>query len=320
MILAAGYGTRLGTISDERPKVLLPMCDVPLIRYPIALCRAAGIHELVINLHHKGELVERTLGDGATLGVSIRWSREPQILGTGGGVRHASPLLGRETCVVLNGKVVADLDLAAVIAEHRARGALATMVVRPDANAGRWGAIDVGPDGRIRGILGAGAYMFTGIHVLEPELIARIPAEGEQCIIRTAYLAALRDGAPLYAHVMAGTFGEHSTPARYLEGNLALLAGAPLAHPPAALTGVDLRARVAASARLAGPVRIGPKAVVGDGAVVGPGVVVGHDAEVAPGARLSDTVVWDGARVEGELTRAIVTPRAVHLAPPQTGV
>ncbi|HEY3358283.1 MAG TPA: NDP-sugar synthase [Polyangia bacterium] len=311
MILAAGYGTRLGTLSDERPKVLLPMCDVPLIRYPLALCRAAGIRDVVVNLHHKGDLVERTLGDGTAHGLAIHYSREPVILGTGGGVRHALPLLGREAFVILNGKVVADLDLGAVIAAHRARGALATMVVRPDPAAARWGAIDVAADGRIRGLLGPGGHMFTGIHVVEPELIARIP-EGEQCIIRTAYLTALRDGAPLYAHVLDGTFGEHSTPARYLDGNLALLGGAPLAHPPGELVGVDPRAQVAPGARLVGPVRIGPGARVGAGAEVGPGVVVGHDATVAPGARLREVVVWDGACVEGDLARAIVTPRGAH--------
>jgi len=311
MILAAGYGTRLGTLSDERPKVLLPMCDVPLIHYPLALCRAAGIAEAVVNLHHKGELIERDLGDGRAVGLAIRYSREPVILGTGGGVLKAAPLLGPETFVVLNGKVVLDLDLKAAIAWHRARGALATMVVRPDPEAERWGAIDVAEDGRIRGLLGRGAHMFTGIHVIEPELLARIPP-GEQCIIRTAYLSALKDGAPLYAYVAAGTFGEHSTPARYLEGNLALLAGAPLAYPPGPLRGVDPRAVIAPDAQLVGPLRIGPGAHIGAGAVVGPGVVVGHDATVAPGTRLVRSVVWDGAAVEGDLERAIVTPRAVH--------
>jgi NDP-sugar pyrophosphorylase family protein len=311
MILAAGFGTRLGHLSDERPKVLLPMCDVPLLRYPVALCRAAGLTDIVVNLHHQAALVEQVLGDGAAAGVRIHYSREAVILGTGGGLRAALPLLGDDTVVVLNGKVVCDLDLARVIAAHRARGAVATMVVRPDPQAARWGAIDVAADGRVRGLLGAGGYMFTGIHVLEPDFIRRVPP-GQQCIIRTAYAGALRDGAPIDAYVMTGTFGEHSTPARYLDGNLALLGGAPLATPPGPLTGVDPTAAVAPDAELRGPVRVGPRAVIGAGAVVGPGVVVGHDAVVAPGARLDATVVWDGARAAGAHHRAIITPAAVY--------
>jgi mannose-1-phosphate guanylyltransferase len=313
MILAAGYGTRLGSISDQRPKVLLPMGDVPLLRYGLALVHAAGIRAVVVNLHHKGELVERELGDGRSAGVSVAYSREAHILGTGGGLKQAAPLLGDETFVVVHGKVVIDLDLAAVIAEHRRRGALATMVVRPDPGASRWGAIDVGPDGRIRDILGPGGHMFTGVHVVEPELLARVP-DGEQCIIRTAYQGALRDGAPLYAHVQEGYFGEHSTPARYLDGNVALLRGALGTPPPWPLTGVDPTAVVDPAARLHAPVRIGARAQVGAGAEVGPDVVVGHDATVAPGARLRECVVWDGAQAAGDLRRVIVTGAAVHLA------
>jgi mannose-1-phosphate guanylyltransferase len=311
MILAAGLGTRLGTISDERPKVLLPMCDRPLIRYAAALVHAAGIREVVVNLHHKGELVAAELGDGTAAGVHVAYSREPVILGTGGGLKHAAPLLGDEAFVVVNGKVVIDLDLAAVIAAHRASGALATMVVRPDPEATRWGAIAVGDDGRVRGILGPGGHMFTGVHLLEPELLARVP-DGEQCIIRTAYQGALRDGAPVHAFVQTGYFAEHSTPARYLEGNVALLRGAHVAAVPGPLTGVDAAAAVAAGAQLRAPVRIGPRARIGRGAIVGPAVVVGHDAEVAAGATLRECVVWDGARAEGTLTRAIVTPKTVY--------
>ena len=79
LLLAAGFGTRLGTLSDERPKPLLPVCDIPLIRYGVALCRAHGIEELAVNLHHRGDLIEAELGDGRALGVSIRYSREETI-------------------------------------------------------------------------------------------------------------------------------------------------------------------------------------------------------------------------------------------------
>jgi NDP-sugar pyrophosphorylase family protein len=64
LILAAGLGTRMGTLSDERPKPLLPVCDIPLIRYAVALLRGAGIDEIAVNLHHHGELIRAELGDG----------------------------------------------------------------------------------------------------------------------------------------------------------------------------------------------------------------------------------------------------------------
>ena len=80
LVLAAGLGTRLGPLSDERPKPLVPVCDLPLIRYAIALLAGHGVTEIAVNLHHKGELIERELGTGADLGVSITYSREAEIL------------------------------------------------------------------------------------------------------------------------------------------------------------------------------------------------------------------------------------------------
>src|SRR5262245_42821527 len=111
MILAAGFGTRLGALSDERPKPLLPVAAVPLIRYVVALLRGHGIHEIVINLHHRGDLIEADLGDGAALGVRIAYSREETILGTGGGIKRALPLLApegdtAEPFFVVNGKIL----------------------------------------------------------------------------------------------------------------------------------------------------------------------------------------------------------------------
>jgi len=311
MVLAAGYGTRLGTLSDERPKVLLPMVDTALIRYGLALLANAGIRDVVVNLHHKAELITTELGDGSSAGVRVHYSREPVILGTGGGIKKAAPLLGNETFVVVNGKVVIELDLRRVLEAHKKSGAVATMVVRRDPDATRWGAIDVDDGGRVRGILGTGGFMFTGIHVLEPEMIRRIP-DGEQCVIRTAYLDALKQGAPLYAFVADGYFAEHSTPERYLRGNIALLRGVGTPEVPWPLRGVDPSAKIAPGAVLHEPVRIGPRAIIEEGATVGPDVVVGHDAVVARGARLQACVVWDGARAEGDLARTIVTHRGIH--------
>jgi NDP-sugar pyrophosphorylase family protein len=153
--------------------------------------------------------------------------------------------------------------------------------------------------------------MFTGVHVIGPRLLARLP-DGESCVIRQGYLPALRAGEAIGALLYDGYFQEHSTPARYLDGNFAVLEGrAGLRHPPGPLTGVDASAAVAPGARLVAPYRIGPGAVVGEGAVVGPHAVVGRRARVEPGARLERAVAWPDTRVDGEVQGAIVTPRGV---------
>ena len=311
MILAAGFGTRLGTLSDERPKPLLPVADVPLVRYALALLEGNGIADVVVNLHHRGELIE------AELGERVAYSRETKILGTGGGIRHALPFFQDEVFVVVNGKILLDLDLRDVIARHKAWGAQATLVVRPDPAARRWGAIDAPPEGGpIRMLLGDGDFMFTGVHVIEPALVARLPDDGaERDIVRNGYVPWLAEGVRLCAYVARGYFMEHSTPARYLEGNLNVLRGvARLAHPPGPLVGVDDAARVAASARITPPVRIGPGARIGEGARIGPDAVIGAGAVVGTHVSVTRAVVWPDARVDEATDSMIVTTGGQRVA------
>lgn len=329
MILCAGHGTRLGALSDERPKPMLPVCDVPILRYGVAHLVAHGIRDLVINLHHRGDVIEQDLGDGRALGARIRYTHEEVLLGTGGGLKHALPLLdpdgADEPFVSMNGKLIFDVDLGALLAAHAARpGALGTMVVRrvPDAEA--WGAVDARPDTdggagalRVHDVLGRGQHMFCGVHVARPSVVARLP-DGEACMIRQGYLPWLRGGEVVAAFEhRAGYFAEHSTPARYLASNWALLDGAGLTAPPGELRGVDPTADVAATATVRAPVRIGPGATVGAGATVGPYAVIGRGAAVAPGAVIERAVVWPGGRVAGEVRDAIVTAAGVMTVTPE---
>ncbi len=324
MLLCAGYGSRLGTLSDARPKPMLPVCDVPIVRYGIAQLVAHGIRDIVINLHHRGDTIEADLGDGAALGARIQYSHEDTILGTGGGLKHALTLLDPsgtdQPFVSMNGKLIFDVDLTALLAAHRDDpSVLGTLVVQPVADAALWGAVDVHrDDGRLRvhDILGAGGHMFCGVHVTRPSVVARLPP-GEACMVRQGYLPWLTAGEPVAAFEhTGGYFAEHSTPARYLASNWALLDGTPLRHPPGPLHGVDPDATVAAGATIRPPVRIGPGAQIGAGAVVGPYAVIGRGAVVAAGARVARSVIWPGAVVTGAIDDAIVTPTGVVAVQP----
>jgi mannose-1-phosphate guanylyltransferase len=261
-------------------------------------------------------MIRAELGDGGSLGpgVQVTYSPEPEILGTGGGIKQMAELTGGGTSLVLNAKYVMDLDVAALLALHRARGAVATMVVRAHPEAERWGAIRVDPGGRVTGILDRLApgsapghpYQFTGVHVVEPELVERLP-DGVSCVIRSAYFELLEAGAPIVAVVHDGYFYDHSTLPRYLQGNLNLLRGATaLPHAPGPLRGRDPAAEVAATARVTEPVLIGPGALIEVGASVGPGVVLGPGSRVAGGVELADAVVWPGAAVTASGRRLVV--------------
>ncbi len=324
MLLSAGLGTRLGALSDERPKPMLPVCNLPILRYGIALLVGHGIRDIVINLHHRAEVIEHELGDGEALGARIQYVRETSILGTGGGLKNAAALLDPdgtdEPFVSLNGKLIFDVDLHAVLAAYaRAPGALGMMVVRRVPNAQEWGAVDVdtsGPVPRVRDVLGKGERMFCGVHVTRPSVVRRLP-DGEACMIRQGYLPWLRAGETVAAFEAtiesAGYFAEHSTPRSYLQSNLDILDGVRLRFAPGVSAGVDAGARAHPTAEIIAPVCIAAGVEIGAGAVVGPHVVVGSGAVIEPGARIERSVVWAGARVAGERTyrSCIVTPQAV---------
>lgn len=320
MILAAGLGTRLGELSALRPKPMLPVCGTPLVRWAALWLRDQGVREVVVNLHHLGGQIEAELGDGSALGMAIAYSREEgQILGTGGALRHARRLLddGRGTpIVIVNGKILLELELARVLAAHREKRAEATMVLRPDPDAERWGSLRVGPDGDIVGLLGslrpgaeaAEPLMFTGVHVVEPGFLDRIPPEGPQCVIRTAYAELFREGRGLCGVVTRDYWWEHSTVQRYLQGVANVLEGRvrlPFAERP--LRGLAGAARIEAGAQIDPCAWIGEGAVIGAGAWIGPRVQIGDRAVIAPGVRLRDAIVWDGVHVTADAEAAVLT-------------
>jgi mannose-1-phosphate guanylyltransferase len=314
MLLCAGLSTRLGKLGAECPKPLLPVCGVPILHYGIANLVAHGVRDLVVNTHHRADLIREALGDGSRFGARIQYSHEPAILGTGGGLKHALPLLdpdGRdEPFISVNGKLIFDLDVTALLDAYRRAGdILGMMVVRrvPDAKA--WGAVDVRFDDRgpyVVNVLGDGEHMFCGVHVTRPSIMARLP-DGESDSIRQGYLPWMHAGGRVaaYEHEQ-GYFAEHSTPERYLESNWALLSGTALRNPPGPLTGVDPTATIDPRAKLVEPVRICARAVIG-AVTVGPHAVVGEGATVE--RDVTRTVVWAGARADAtNSAEPIVTP------------
>lgn len=316
MIMAAGFGTRLGTIGARRPKPMLPVCGAPLVRWAALWLRAQGIREVVVNLHHHGDQIEAELGDGAALGLAIAYSREATILGTGGGLRQARDLLDDGSgapIVAINGKVILDLELAPVLARHAERAAEATMVLREDPT----GNVRCGADGRVSHLRagvrpGAGAggplCMFTGVQVISPRFLDRIPADGAQCVVGTAYSELLAADGPLEGFVSDAYWWEHSTVDRYLQGVANVIEGrARLDHAPGRLRGIDPSATIDASATIDPAVWIGPGVRVGAGAAVGPRVQLGAGVVVEPGVRLRDVVAWDGVRVAVSAEHAVLS-------------
>ncbi len=211
MILAAGLGTRLRPLTDRIPKPLVEVAGHPMVAYPLAIVREAGIRDVIINLHHLGDKIREELGDGSEYGVSITYSEEHPILDTGGAIKKAERFLSGDTFVVLNGDMVIDLDLRTVIDWHRERNATATMVLRPESTDTAYGQIETDREGRIWRFLGQPSVvdkdlesmMFTGVHVFEPSVF-RYMSEGRFGINAETYPAMLAAGERLFGYRFDG--------------------------------------------------------------------------------------------------------------------
>ncbi|MDX2169741.1 MAG: nucleotidyltransferase family protein [Deltaproteobacteria bacterium] len=210
MILAAGLGSRLRPLTDQTPKPLIRVGGHPLIAYSLALLRAAGITETVINLHHLGAQIRAELGDHA-YGVDITYSEEEPLLDTGGALRGAERWLAGERIVLLNSDILIDLDLRRVLEFHQSHGGFATMVLRPDRETARYGALEIDAAQRVRRFLGQPpqvdvplrALMFAGVHVLEPRVFDYL-GHGVFGIVKQTYPRALAAGEAVYGYVFDG--------------------------------------------------------------------------------------------------------------------
>jgi NDP-sugar pyrophosphorylase family protein len=224
MILAAGLGTRLRPLTEKTPKPLLPVAGRPLIVWNLLLLRQHGITEVIVNLHHLGDMIEQTLKNGSQYGLALTYQREPVLLGTGGGLKQAESFFGGNPFLVLNGDTMLDLDLKAVTAVHEQRDALATMVLREDPEAERWGAVELDRDQLVRSINGKGRaadgptekLMFAGVHVMHPRLLCDLPVGRESSII-DAYHRAIIQGEPIAGYRMTGYWSDVGTPERYAQ-------------------------------------------------------------------------------------------------------
>ena len=182
VILAGGFGTRLRPLTLEIPKPIVPIFDRPFLYHQVELLRRVpDIDEVVLSLNYQPGRIEAEVGDGAEAGLPLRYRVEPHPLGTGGAVKFASAGI-EDTVLVLNGDVLTDIDLNAVVARHRRRRARATIVLTPVDNPSAYGLVEADENGNVRRFLEKpGPNEITcdtinaGIYLLEPETFDRIP-------------------------------------------------------------------------------------------------------------------------------------------------
>ena len=304
VILAGGEGTRLRPLTLTTPKPVVPVVDRPFLRHQIDLLVSAGVREIVFSVAYRPERVEAVFGDGSAFGVRIRYAVEETPLGTGGAVRHAMPLLDERT-IVLNGDVLTDVDLGAVVARHAREQASATILLAPVPNPAAYGLVETDGEGRVRRFLEKPRpeqittdTINAGIYVLETAVLDLMPDGVNYSIERGFFPALLARGDRVLGPVHRGYWIDIGTPEKYLQVHRDILNRrfpVPLDGEPRADGIVHPSAHVSPEALLDGHFYVGPGCEVEAGARLGPDAVLVADVRVRAGAYLRDCVLWRGA-------------------------
>jgi mannose-1-phosphate guanylyltransferase len=328
LILAGGEGTRLRPLTLTMPKPAIQLVDRPFLRYMIDWVARHGIEEVVVASGFGAETLREALGEGGE-GSGIRYVREAEPLGTGGPLRLAADqgVLG-ERFLVLNGDVLTDLDLTALIRSHEANGATATLALYPVDDPTAYGlvrraggpeapgAAPAAPDGEVLGFLekpGAGEIdtneISAGAYVMERRVLDLISPGRMVSIEREVFPRLVGDG--LYGHALAGYWMDIGTPERYLraswdilEGRVRTEAGARAGSDGLLVEeegGVDPAATVSPAALLEAEVTVAAQATIGPRAVIARGSRVDERATVRESVALAGCAIGPEAEIRGAI-------------------
>lgn len=300
LILAGGKGTRLRPLTVYTPKPIVPICNRPFLLYQIDTLRRAGITDITLSLSYQPNKIEHLLGDGSDYGVKLKYTVEPQPMGTAGAYKFAEDLI-REPTVVFNGDILTDLDLKAVIREHNERKATATVVLTPVENPRDYGLVETEKDGRIRRFLEKpGEDEITcntinaGTYILEPKVLDLIPAGENHSFEYGCFPGLLRRKEAFFAHIPARTYWiDIGTPARYLQAHHDLLANR--------VGRIHIKER-RGDFDSATAAEIDELSIIGDDCQIKPGAqiinsVLGQGCFVEERARVENSVIWPHTRI-----------------------
>lgn len=324
VVLVGGEGTRLRPLTLSTPKQMLPIVEQPMIERVLGQLARHGVDEAVLSLGYLPDAFTKAYPDGVAAGVRLAYAVEPVPLDTAGAVRFAALHAGiDDTFVVVNGDVLTDMDLGALVAFHRSHGAEGSISLHPVEDPSAYGVVPTERTGRVLAFIekpppqeAPTNLINAGTYVLEPSVLGRVPGGRRVSIERDTFPAMVGDGS-LFALADPSYWLDTGTPEAYLLAHWDLLEGRRPGPPSPGAREFDAgvwfvgEPDVERGGEVRGPALLGDGAFVGRGAVVDR-AVVGHDCTVEPGARVVRSVLLAGAAVASGATvsGSIVGPGA----------
>ena len=284
MILTAGLGTRLRPLTLERAKPAIPLLEKPLVVRLITKLLRDDVTTFRLNLHHLPNTIKTIFRSPQWADLAVSFSHESQILGTAGGLKANESYFNSDTFLMVNGDIVMDFPLKEALAFHKENKPLATLLLYPQSAPYRYSPIRIDEDGRLRNFKGAcpggelrpETYVFTGVHILEPDIFSLIPPGVPWEINDQVYPKALNAGEKVLGFPVEGYWSDLGNPSRYLGTQKELLMREGTTPSP----------RIAAGADVSSDSFIGPFVSIGEGCII------------EAGAGIENSILWEDVRVK----------------------
>jgi mannose-1-phosphate guanylyltransferase len=323
VVLVGGEGTRMRPLTYDTPKQMLPVVDRPLVEHVAAWLGRHGVERLVLSLGYRPDAFVDAYPDGRLEGLELVFAIEPKLLDTAGAVAYAAKAAGSTgRLVVLNGDVLTDLDLSALLEFHHDRAAEASIFLTPVVDPSAYGVVPTEQDGRVLDFVekpppgtAPTNLINAGVYVLEPSVLERIEPGRRVSIERETFPALVADRS-LYALASDAYWIDTGTPAKYIEASLDVLghrrAPATLPRLPEAPAGVFRGPDCEVGGTLGTPAYLGARTVLRAGSQVSASIL-GENVQVGSGSVVRSSIVMAGAIVEPSavVTSSVVGPGAV---------
>lgn len=319
LILAGGKGTRLRPLTVYTPKPIVPVMNRPFLLYQLEILARAGVTDITLSLSYQPDKIEDLLGDGSEFGVNLTFVTEPSPLGTAGAYRFAADNI-RESTIVLNGDVLTDIDISALIDFHKFKESEATIVLTPVPDPSAYGLVETAEDGRVLNFLEKPKpeqlnnltvnTINAGVYVLEPSILELIPEDANTSFEYSVFPAILKQQRSFYSYILENSYWRDiGTPESYLAAHLDFMAGR--------LEG--FRVESEGTSEIATSAFVDRQSVVGAGCVFKSGAkvlnsVIGSGVHIDEKSVVENSVVWPHTRISASVEiRNSIIGRSCHI-------
>lgn len=304
MILAGGLSTRLYPLTKLVPKPLVPVVGVPNAAHLLRYLQSYGFDEIAINVHYLADAITATLGDGSQFGVQLRYSYEPELLGSAGGVKNIESFFDDETFLVIGCDELTDMRLDQLLDFHRDRDAIATIGLVECDDVDQYGVVVLDERSKIVGFQEKPArgtersrLANTGVYAFSPAIFEHIPAGEFYDFGNQVFPSLQAAGERFYGFDARGAYwADIGTPREYRRASYDVVKGV-VRIPQTSPNGIDPSARLGDGVRIEGPVRLGAGVRVGEGVSIEGPCILDDRVVVEAGARLARTILWQAATV-----------------------